>query len=228
MGTGMNNTVYELANLPSGDLVAGGGFATLGTAVNNLARWNGSSWSAVTAGAGVDGAVYGMTMTAGGDLAICGAFWKVNGGWSAYFARLRPTCLATAVPYGSGCSGSGGLNTLAATALPWMGNTFRAQAMGMPATAFVLAVTGFAPISIPMPAIFAQGVPGCSALVYPDFLDLSLPAAGTAQSQVALPATPALIGQSFYHQIVAIEVDLSFAFTAITSTNALTLTIGGF
>ncbi len=64
--------------------------------------------------------------------------------------------------------------------------------------------------------------------VSPDLLDVLLPAAGTVQSQVALPNTLALAGQQFHHQIVPFEVDLSFTFTAITSTNALLLTVGTF
>ena len=51
---------------------------------------------------------------------------------------------------------------------------------------------------------------------------------GTAEVVIPLPNDPALVGQSFHHQMVPFEVDLSFAFTAITSTNALTMTIGSF
>jgi hypothetical protein len=36
------------------------------------------------------------------------------------------------------------------------------------------------------------------------------------------------VGQSFHHQMVPLELDLSSAITAITSTNALMATIGVF
>lgn len=62
----------------------------------------------------------------------------------------------------------------------------------------------------------------------PDFLDVLLPVAGTADSQLALPNAPSLVGLGFHHQMVPLELDVSSAMTAVTSTNALTATIGVF
>jgi hypothetical protein len=167
-------------------------------------------------------------MLPSGDLAVGGDFTRAGITASAFFARLTATCPATVASQGAGCTGSGGPNVLAATALPWIGSTFRARATGMPALGLVVAATGLTAQSLPLSSVLPQGQPGCTLLVSPDLLDVLLPVAGTANSQLALPNTPSLVGQSFHHQMVPLELDLSSAITAITSTNALTATIGVF
>ena len=50
-GSGMNNTVYALAVDASGNLYAGGNFTTAGgVTANYIAKWNGTSWSALGSG----------------------------------------------------------------------------------------------------------------------------------------------------------------------------------
>ena len=176
----------------------------------------------------MNSSVGAFTTLPNGDLAVGGNFTTAGSVSAAYIARLTTSCPATSASYGAGGTGSGGLNVLAPTTLPWIGGTFRATATGMPSLALVIAVTGFTPISIPLAAILPQGVPGNDLLVSSDLLDVLLPSGGMAQSQLALPNTLALVGQQFHQQVVPIEVDLALAFTAITSTNALTLTIGAF
>lgn len=48
------------------------------------------------------------------------------------------------------------------------------------------------------------------------------------ETQIALPNTAALVGNSFHHYVVPFEVDLAFNVTAITNSNALTCTVGAF
>ena len=98
----------------------------------------------------------------------------------------------------------------------------------MPAPALAVGVLGFSTTSIPMPSILPQGVPGCTLLVSPDLLDVYVPAAGIVQTQVVLPNTVALAGGVFHQQVVPIEFDGTGSITALTGTNALTLTIGSF
>jgi hypothetical protein len=98
----------------------------------------------------------------------------------------------------------------------------------MPPLGLVVAATGFSTLSLPLSSVLPQGQPGCALLVSPDLLDVLLPVAGTADSQIVLPNTPSLVGQSFHHQMVPLELDASSAITAITATNALTATIGVF
>jgi hypothetical protein len=83
LGTGLNPSplgasVNALARLPNGDLVAGGMFSlAVGTAVLNVARWNGSSWAPLGSGPGRN--VYALTVLPNGDL-VAGC----NGsGWSS-------------------------------------------------------------------------------------------------------------------------------------------------
>ena len=141
-------------------------------------------------------------------------------------ACRTPPVLARATAFGAGCVGSGGMNTLSAASMPVAGTTFVANAGGMPPLGVAMAVFGFQTIAVPMTSLFLQGVAGCDLLASPDILDVVLPAGGAAQSSIALPNNPALAGQVFHHQVVAIETNAGLAFTSITSTNGLTLTIG--
>ncbi len=76
--------VYALAVLPNGDLVAGGNFTTAGgVPANRVARWNGSSWSAL--GSGVEGQgqsstnVFALAVLPNGDLVAGGRFTSAGG-----------------------------------------------------------------------------------------------------------------------------------------------------
>jgi hypothetical protein len=226
MGSGMDGRVYALTLLPNGDLVAGGVFSTAGgVAVDRIARWNGASWSGPVPGP--DSTVLALAMLPDGVLVAGGAFTMVGGSLSAYLAQLTTTCPATASSFGAGCTGSGGLNVLAETSLPWTGAVFRSVATGMPSNALALSVLGFATASIPLSSILPQGVPGCTLLAVPDLLELHIPATGLVPTQLAIPNTVVLAGQVFHQQVVPIELGAG-GITALTSTNALTLTIGSF
>ena len=219
-------SVLSFVGVPTSDVAAGGYFTMAGgVSANNIARWNGTTWSAL--GSGTNWAVAALTTLPNGDLVAGGHFTVVDGVVSAYVARLTTTCPATAVSYGAGCTGSGGPNVLAATSLPWIGSTFRSVATGMPASALALGVFGFSTISIPMPSILPQGVPGCTLLVSPDLLEVHLPASGIVQTQLVIPNTVALAGVVLHQQMVPLELGVT-GITALTGTNALTLTIGTF
>jgi hypothetical protein len=163
-----------------------------------------------------------------GDMLVGGDFALAANGGGAYLARLTTTCPALAVSAGSGCSGSGGPNVLTAQTLPWIGSTFHSVATGMPANGLGVRVLGFTTAAAPLSAILPQGHAGCSLLVAPALLELHLPVAGSIATQLALPNTIALATQTFHDQIIAFEIAASGAITALTSTNALTLTIGAF
>jgi hypothetical protein len=223
LGVGMNTTVFALTTLPNGDLVAGGNFTNVG---NRVARWNGTSWSPLDSG--VPSTVYALATTPSGDLVLGGSFLTAGTNVSAYLARLASTCPATAVPFGAGCAGSGGPNVLHATALPWIGSTFRAEASGMPALGFVAAVTGFTQVSIPLSLALYEALPGCQGLVSADAVDVLLPSAGKVQTQLAIPANAALVGLQVHQYVVAFELNGLGQVAAITSSNALTLQVGSY
>jgi len=70
--------VGALALDASGNLYAGGSFEIIGgVTVNNIAKWNGTSWSAL--GSGIDGGVGALAVDASGTLYAGGVFTKAGG-----------------------------------------------------------------------------------------------------------------------------------------------------
>ena len=86
-GSGSNGIeVDALAVAPNGDLYIGGHFSNVGGAgANNVARWNGTAWSAL--GAGTDNEVFALALTPTGDLYAGGAFLRAGGTTAYYVAR---------------------------------------------------------------------------------------------------------------------------------------------
>lgn len=87
LGSGISNGAnlpkIRLAVLPNGDLVAAGWFNVAGgIAVNNVARWNGSTWTSL---GGPFTEVGDLEVAPNGDLLVTGwnGLWRWNGNWSA-------------------------------------------------------------------------------------------------------------------------------------------------
>jgi hypothetical protein len=219
--------VHAIAELPGGDLAIGGDFA-FGAGGNNLARWNGSAWQPMGTGFwGAFGAdVNALTVLPDGRLVVGGDFAVANGLGAARVVLVETTCPAIAVPSGIGCVGSGGANTLVATALPWAGGTFGARATGMPAFGLFAAVFGLASFSQPLSTVLPQGLAGCILLATPDWITWGVPQAGVAESTLAIPNSAALAGIVLHHQIVGIEAPPGSAIVAVSSTNSLVATVG--
>ncbi|HEX6813495.1 MAG TPA: hypothetical protein VF384_17885 [Planctomycetota bacterium] len=225
LGTGVAHTVRALLPLPDGDVLAAGGFLIAGSGnANRIARFNGTSWSPL--GQGCDGVVNGLLSMPNGDVIVTGEFNSAGGLASAKVARLTTTCPAAVVSQGLGCTGSGGLNSLTARSLPWTGSTFRATATGMPASALVLSVYGFTPASLPMASVMPQGLPGCEVHVLPDLTELHLPVGGATLTTLPVPDSAALAGLVLHQFVVSLEVSASLQILAVTSSNALRLTVG--
>ena len=97
MGSGMSSgsisDVYALAVLPNGDLVAGGHFTSPAV---NIARWNGSSWSAM--GTGLNNAARALTVLPSGNIVAGGLFTMAGGSPANYVAQWNGTSWA---PLGS-------------------------------------------------------------------------------------------------------------------------------
>jgi hypothetical protein len=227
VGFYIQDHVKALHTLPDADLVATGSFTpTLIGNARNIVRFDGASWSAV--GAGLDRFGTALTQLANGDLVVGGQFGRAGGFVSAHVARLTTTCPAASVAYGSGCVGSGGLNELTPTSLPWLGGTSRSRATGLPTNSIAVDVLGLGQTAIALGSVLPQAVPGCTLWVSPDVLTLLLPTAGVTATQTAIPATAALIGQTFHQQVVPFELDALGQIAAVTGSNALSLTIGAF
>ncbi len=70
--------VRALAVDGSGNLYAGGNFTTAGgVTVNYIAKWDGTSWSAL--GSGMNGTVYALAVDASGNLYAGGGFTTAGG-----------------------------------------------------------------------------------------------------------------------------------------------------
>lgn len=226
-GSGVTGAVRAIATMAGGDLVVGGQFTTIGgVSANRIARWNGTNWSAIGSGAGQS--VNALSRLSNGDLLAGGAFLQMGGQVAPFLARLTTTCPATAQTHGSGCVGGGGPLSLEADGLPWQGTTFRAVCTGLAPGSLAVGVYAFSQVAIPLAAVHPQGVPGCMLLVDDDILLQFLVSAPTVQTAIAIPTTTQLIGASFHHQVVPVETSAAGHVTAITSSNALTLTVGVF
>lgn len=85
-GGGMIGATNALANLPNGDLLVGGTFVFAGgTSINRIARWNGTTWSAL--GAGTNGDVAALLSLPNGDLFAGGTFSNAGGVSTSRVAR---------------------------------------------------------------------------------------------------------------------------------------------
>ncbi|MDG4785811.1 hypothetical protein O7626_07700 [Micromonospora sp. WMMD1102] len=120
----LNGSVASLENY-NGNLVAAGSFDTAdGVQVNNIARWNGNAWSALTGPSGTglsnsvrDMAVYQGTLVVGGEFTHAGSLavnhvarWD-GSAWSAFTTApgttLNSTVYAVTVHYGELIVGGG-------------------------------------------------------------------------------------------------------------------------
>ncbi|MBL8748165.1 MAG: hypothetical protein JNK78_03330 [Planctomycetes bacterium] len=225
--------VLSLLPLPNGDYFAGGPPSFFGPggpfpgAEAVLARHTGGAGSLAWSALDIDGDfLAAAAATASGDVFVGGRFDAAGGAASNNVAALAPTCPAAGTSYGAGCVGSGGQNVLAVQSLPWIGGVFEARATGMPATAFAFVITGLSTASVPISLILAEGQPGCDLLVALDILGGAVPIGGVAVTQFPFADTMSLAGVVFHQQVVPFEIGPAGDVAAVTSTNALTLTIG--
>ncbi|MFK7742916.1 MAG: hypothetical protein AB8H80_21570 [Planctomycetota bacterium] len=97
LGTGIRGgtlfgppAVRAVAELPNGDLVAGGSFTHAGGfPANNIARWDGTAWSPL--GTGVSGRVFALLVLPSGDLVAAGQFQTAGGTSVDSIARWNGT-----------------------------------------------------------------------------------------------------------------------------------------
>lgn len=105
-------SVQSIAETANGDLIVGGFFTTAGgVPANNIARWNGSNWSALDTG--LDGAVRAVLVRSNGQVVAGGGFATAGGvvvnnlaswdgsTWAAIGAGLGPFSGATALAEGA-------------------------------------------------------------------------------------------------------------------------------
>ena len=82
----MNGSVTALAVAANGDILAGGNFTTAGdVSASRIARWSGSSWSAL--GSGLNGSVNTLAVDSSGNVYAGGSFTQAGGASANYVAR---------------------------------------------------------------------------------------------------------------------------------------------
>jgi trimeric autotransporter adhesin len=177
LGSGMNrlSSVYALA-VSGGDLYAGGNFTTatnasgVAVAVNRIAKWDGSSWSALGSGigkidpyGGINPYVYALAVS-GSDLYVGGVFTNAGGvtansiarwngsSWSALGSGMNRLSSVYALAVSGGDLYAGGDFTTATNAggaavavnriAKWDGSSWSALGSGMNSTVGALAVSG--------------------------------------------------------------------------------------
>jgi hypothetical protein len=133
---------------------------------------------------------------------------------------------ATATPFGGGC----GAYTLAATTLPWIGTSFESTAGGLPFVTIGVAVYGLQPVvpALPLATVFAQALPGCALHAAPDVLGTFVTGNASASTQLAIPNSAAIVGGTFWHQVVPLQVTPQLAIVSVGATNGLELRIGAY
>ncbi len=97
LGSGIGGTLAYVDAIAvdnnSGNLYAGGMFDSAGgVAVHNIAKWDGSVWSAL--GSGVNSTVEALAIDQSGNLYVGGAFTTAGGKVSNYVAKLTTTATA--------------------------------------------------------------------------------------------------------------------------------------
>ena len=217
----------ELYELPDGDLLVTGFFTSIGGVAADGAARIGSFLPLVVSPAGFDGrGVFTLAPLANGDLLALGSMTSLGGAPAYGVAKLEPGCRPLAAGYGSGCPGSAGPNVLAATSLPWLGDTFTMRASGLPANSLALAMVGLQLQSIPLPLATPLGTPGCDLLTTIDLESLQPTGNGTLDLELRIPDAAFLIGYVLHAQVAPLDVDAFGLPTGVTSTNALQLVIG--
>jgi len=227
MGLGMFGHPDSLALLPGGDVVAGGGvvWSSPNVSANLIARWDGAAWHPLGAGFR-GGLVQALVMRPDGEICAGGTFTSAGGMGSAYFARLKPECPASAQSYGAGCASSAGTMQLAVDRLPWLGDTFRITCSGIAANGLAFAVFGLSPAVGPLAPWHPGTSPACSRLVSPLGSVWGPPAAGIATFAWTLPNDLALVGVSMRHQTVQAELGPGLQVLAFSSSNAVETIVG--
>ncbi|MBX3464044.1 MAG: hypothetical protein KF830_12800 [Planctomycetes bacterium] len=226
--TGLPGTPFQIgaiAALPNGDLLVGATTTAPQVPGSRLARWNGA-WQVL--GAPTIGTVTQLRWLESGSVLATGTFTRLLDVAASGYGEILTTCTAGVAPVGAGCTGSGGLNQLAATSLPWLGGTYTSLATGMPAFGLAAEVFGLGAVSVPLDTLLAQAVSGCLLTTSLDLHLLHVPTAGELRLALPLPSTPTLLGTSWWQQVVPFDLDAQGGITAITATNSLQLSFGAF
>jgi hypothetical protein len=144
--------------------------------------------------------------------------------------RYAPVVAATVTPFGSGCAGSAGMPEISAPGRPWLGDTVALVASHGPAGTVGAIWLGTSntvsgPFALPL-ALASLGMPGCTLLASFDSSTFVIAdGTGVASRPLAVPNVAGLLGLEIFAQALFVDPPANPA--ALTTTNALTLRLGG-
>ncbi len=148
-----------------------------------------------------------------------------NPTYNVYAYQASP--VASAVAYGSGCTGPGGLVTLSSNDLPWTGRTWTATCSNLGPVSLTVTMWGTTTASVPLSLLFPFAPVGCDLLQSNDFLfGPDLPVGGQTTVTLGVPNDPTLAGFALNAQVAELEFDLSFQWIGLYASNGITVTIG--
>ena len=220
-----------------GDVVVGS-YLNFGTAGTRAYYWNATDGvvdlqDELVNNQGLGAALQGWALLSACDVSadgrsIVGLGRNPQGCEQAFVVRF-PSIPAAAAPYGTACVGPQGTLQLTATQAPYVGVPAISECQAASAQALQLGVLGFAQLNVPLASILPAGVAGCELLTSPDVVSLLPVANGVARQQFAIPALPALVGQSYLQQVLRLDVSPTTGnFTSLAGSNGLSLTIGAY
>ena len=141
--------------------------------------------------------------------------------------EYQTSALPSVVAYGTGCSGPAGALTLASNSSPWTGEVWSTSCGPLGPTSLAMEVWGISQTLLPLNAVLPIAGAGCNLLNTADLLlGPSIPVAGQATVQFALPNTPALAGSMLQLQVAELEFDLGGNWIGLYTSNGLSMTVG--
>ena len=155
---GANNSVYAAVADGGGNLYIGGDFTIVGDVMaNRVAKWNGSTWSAL--GSGMNSTVYALALS-GSDLYAGGRFTTAGGSAANYIAKWNGStwsalgsgmwgftpCVSALAVSGSDLYAGGDFTVAGGSTADyiakWNGSAWSALGAGMSDQVYALAVSG--------------------------------------------------------------------------------------
>lgn len=141
--------------------------------------------------------------------------------------EYQTSSLPSAVPYGAGCAGPAGLLTLSSSSAPWAGEVWQATCGPLGPTSFAMQIWGVSQVTLPLNVLVPFSPAGCDLLANADLLiGPSVPVAGQATAQFAIPNSAPLAGASLNLQVAELEFDLVGNWVGLYASNGVSMTVG--
>lgn len=219
LGALTGGVVTSLQKNAANELFAGGSFTADGTTpCLRVARWTGTSWSAIAGGSPANTVI--IAPTANGD--VLSLLYVL---FNNFIASHRTACPASAVSYSPACAGAAGTSELKVRRLPLLGASYEARAIGLSNNVFVFDLYGLQAVNLPLSSLLQPALPGCVLAVDP--IEVRLQSAQSSfTSSFAIPPQQSLVGFGMRHQMLLLDVGSLGNLLAASATNAILVTLG--